>query len=298
MDRRPAVGRVNKLSILQPIILFFCTLSCSFQTAYGSLSASRQSVDLVHVVLIVDKRTVKAAFTVIHSVSLASADPSRLRFHALVLPSEGFDAKLVLKTAPQCMQGSSNLEVKEWFAPSAFPKDIISGKVFDTEHIYARFFLPEFFPEIDRYVYIDNDVVVNGDIADLYSTQIDEKLSIKRRKTAEEQLAQERLQSPRRSIDKRQKEQDASSNLPPLERAAVGFVIERANFYRSYISWHFNFEHPAVKKAMEVWNVSNMLYCKSNVRCDVMLWCHAYVYLLTIRVRIFFSMGASHWSMQ
>jgi lipopolysaccharide biosynthesis glycosyltransferase len=247
--------------LLQATSVLLILLSYLSETAYGSV---HHSTETVHVVLIIDKQSVKSAFTAIHSVSLASTDASRLRFHALVLPSDGFDAKSVLDAAPQCMQRSVNFEVKGWMAPSIYPKFAVSGKGFDNEHIYARFFIPDIFPEIDRYVYIDNDVIVNGDIIDLYSIQLDEILSVMHRREMEAQLMKERANALSRSLDRSRREPDDKGNLPSIQRAVVGFVVEKSYFYKNYVSAHFNLEHPVVKKAMRLLNVSAGF---ANMRC-------------------------------
>lgn len=40
--------------------------------------------------------------------------------------------------------------------------------------IYFRLFIPKMFPEFDKGIYIDSDVVVLGDLAELYDTELDE----------------------------------------------------------------------------------------------------------------------------
>lgn len=42
---------------------------------------------------------------------------------------------------------------------------------FEQDHIYARFYLPDIFP-IERFIYLDNDVFVTADLAELSDTPL------------------------------------------------------------------------------------------------------------------------------
>jgi hypothetical protein len=59
-----------------------------------------------------------------------------------------------------------NYETKVWVQPKTFPK--LRNDKFETSVIFARFYLPLIFKDVDRYIYIDNDIIVTADILELY----------------------------------------------------------------------------------------------------------------------------------
>jgi lipopolysaccharide biosynthesis glycosyltransferase len=94
--------------------------------------------------------------------------PSQFKFH-------------ILATNTSIIQVWTNLhaqvfphvtyDIKSWqdVRPPSFPH--LSNSSFDREHIFARFYLPYIF-DIDRFIYLDNDVIVNADLYDLYTTPL------------------------------------------------------------------------------------------------------------------------------
>ena len=51
-------------------------------------------------------------------------------------------------------------------------KDKLYTRDYYTKTTYFRLFIPDLYPQYDKVLYLDSDIVVLGDIAELYNTNI------------------------------------------------------------------------------------------------------------------------------
>lgn len=136
----------------------------------GEQNFTRSSGDAVHVCITSDKNTVGGMVTLMNSI--LSNTRSEVRFH-LVVDEESLDhVGLWLKSS---RLRNASYEIR------SFPSDLVKGKItvragrpeLASPLNYARYFLPELFPNLKgKIVFIDDDCVVQGDIAELYKTPI------------------------------------------------------------------------------------------------------------------------------
>lgn len=101
---------------------------------------------------------------------LANADPARrLEIHVLTLGlSEKNRERLLQITAGRA--GLTFVDMKEKIAPLA---DRLVLRDYYSSATYFRFFISELFPEYDKALYLDCDIVLTQDVAALYDTPID-----------------------------------------------------------------------------------------------------------------------------
>jgi len=111
----------------------------------------------------------------LHS-AVCHADPNR-RYRAIVL-HEGLsdeNARLLKKTETEYFQ----ISIQSMKANFEALDDRMSNRLrcdYFTLTIYFRLFIPELFPEYDKGIYVDSDVVLNQDLAKLFDVDIGDNL--------------------------------------------------------------------------------------------------------------------------
>ena len=119
----------------------------------------------------VDEKYAALCGVAIHSL-IAKCNPNR-RYRIVVLHDH-------VSHGSQCLimrMATDNVSIEFREMKRSF--EGITGRIGDclradyfTLTIYYRLFIPEMFPEYDKGVYIDSDVVLNADIAELYDTEM------------------------------------------------------------------------------------------------------------------------------
>ncbi|PSN18648.1 lipopolysaccharide biosynthesis protein [filamentous cyanobacterium CCP5] len=122
-----------------------------------------------------NKGIVVALLAAMNSVVKNTARPEAIRFNITVPADE-------VAFFEEQISGFFQQPVFEWrvrpFHPPQFLKDYVSGKfepMSDTRRVsrhmqYARMFLQEIFEDVTKVLYLDADVVVLGDVAELFDT--------------------------------------------------------------------------------------------------------------------------------
>ena len=248
------------------MILIIAVLFCRLVVSLDPLPMNN-----IDVVMIIDQKTMKGAITAVHSIVKSSGVANRLVFNFLVLDESAAEGVITEDTrgrvatsvssagttASLLQQWESNLSGclsgirsrnRQWRRPATYPHEAIQNKQFDSDYIYARFYIPFFFPELIRFVYVDNDIVFNGDIRELYQHPL---ISIAS-KLLQRQIPKTNIGRPGRRHSPGEERQLPVSVplLPPREDSAVGFVAEKASFYKDYIERGFNMSHPIVRSAL------------------------------------------------
>jgi lipopolysaccharide biosynthesis glycosyltransferase len=171
----------------------------------------------IEIVSIVDKSSILACLIKLYSITKSANDQSKLSFRILIM--DDLDINNVTQSFG-CFP-KVRTDIKYWSKPPSL--SFIYNIGFDTEVIYARLFLPHIF-NIDKYIYLDNDIIVNADLTSLYMTPLWNDIKI---------ITQTKKKHIRR-------------------KAIAGFVFDYNHVYKRYLKDHLNITHPLVKKAISL----------------------------------------------
>jgi lipopolysaccharide biosynthesis glycosyltransferase len=219
------MGKVIFLFLLLEILLWV-------HKCQGSRLPHGSHEDLINIISIVDISSIFYCFVKLHSIISSTSSKHLLKFYFLSLDDSNQTNLYIQQFFLNCSFYSYHLryEIVSWSTVPFSQQDLtLSG--FDTWTIYSRIYLPVIFP-VDKYLYLDNDIVVNGDILELYQT----KLMLKSPNT---------LLPPSKQISN--SFQITNSRTIPI----IGFVFEVNAAYGGYINSHFNHSHPFVRKVLE-----------------------------------------------
>jgi lipopolysaccharide biosynthesis glycosyltransferase len=61
-------------------------------------------------------------------------------------------------------------DIKTWKRPPSYPT--IRNVQFEIDAIFARFYIPIIWPDVKRYIYLDNDIIVTSDLMELFQTPL------------------------------------------------------------------------------------------------------------------------------
>ena len=264
-------------------------------TLIGFLSVSclcyARSLDYIDLVMIVDATSALAALTAIESIMMKSQADSRSRLRLNVVANNGSsinsnsdeDTESFIKDFVQSLAcffedtNSELLKVVPFRVDSLVPLDL-QVECSSKKHICARFYVPIIFPHLNRYIYLDNDVLVTCDIKELWVSgivplvQFEEHPSMPSRDDKSRQSHYHRIRDGtsmdgvqidksslqptfRHTVIQRPKEHDntksGSRQSRRLSRSTqilpvVSFVWEHHPVYTSYIKGNFNTSHPLV----------------------------------------------------
>lgn len=126
--------------------------------------------DTVHVCITSDKNNLMGTIALINSIDQNSKHP--VKYHLVVDKGSG---KHIRTWIEKSRLHDIMYEVKE------FPEEWVAGKIkvrggrqeLANPLNYARYYLPQLFPDLRRIVFIDDDCIVQGDIKELYDVQLD-----------------------------------------------------------------------------------------------------------------------------
>jgi lipopolysaccharide biosynthesis glycosyltransferase len=211
------------------------------------LNVNSVSTEFVEIVSIVDQFSLQPCMVKIHSIIESSKHKQDLRFNFLALTH---DTVGMLEKSLLCFN-KINYVIKAWTPSPTFPNVTSNG--FDTDVIYSRIYLPQIF-NVNKYIYIDNDIVVNADLWMLNQIPL-EPLAISK-------------YTPRR------KHPTASSHslkYSSSRKPVMGFVYDLNYVHRHYLHSHFNQTHPLVKQVMSH-NDPDLFFNGGVAVVDAFLW--------------------------
>eukprot|EP01041_Mallomonas_annulata_P004723 gene4723-9377_t len=200
------------------------------------------SQKVVDIVSILDHSSALSCLIKVHSIILSTSRPSLLKFRFLLMDTNQFDVSKWVELIKSCYPGTK-IEIKNWEVPPSFPK--LRLHRFETPVIYARFYIPHIFPDIEKYIYLDNDLVVNGDIIELYSSSMSIDRDLFR------PIPQYTIQSRNNRMDMKTSRNSINSKNEHKKQSIIAFTFERHPQYSLYISGHFNMKHPLVDRSMK-----------------------------------------------
>lgn len=130
---------------------------------------ARPSIDLV---LATDRMHFVGILPAVHSILSNTARPGDLSLHITV--GAGESSELVDSIRRWFPNPDWSYRVRE-FRPSPFleeyiraGKDLTYAAYSSSVMNFARFYLSEIYPDLEKYIYLDADVIVQGDIAELF----------------------------------------------------------------------------------------------------------------------------------
>lgn len=124
---------------------------------------------VIHVVYAFDEDSVAMAMVSAWSVINSSIDPSRLSFH-FMLVDQYWSNEFLVEVA-NSLNPLSSFEASTWEPlPSVIRRMKIRGRRKDLSAPanYARFYVSKVFPKLDRFIYLDNDVLAVRSIDELW----------------------------------------------------------------------------------------------------------------------------------
>jgi lipopolysaccharide biosynthesis glycosyltransferase len=198
----------------------------------------------IHIVSILDESSRISALIKIHSIVKSAFFVKQLEFHFLVFPSENFTVDVWKSDFQKCNNGVQ-FNVVEWKQPPLL--QVLKRNKFEIDIIFARFYLPHLFPEVPKFIYLDNDLVVNCDLNELMlNPLLIQEFAPPRSSKPTAKVAV--MQNPRHSKNPFRTTIQRIALAKYDRTAIVGFVVEQHSVYRAYIESHFNGTHPLVKK--------------------------------------------------
>eukprot|EP01033_Poteriospumella_lacustris_P004919 gene4919-3519_t len=162
----------------------------------------------------------------------------------------------------------------------------LRNQSFDQPHIFARFYLPHIFADLDSFIYLDNDVIVNTDITrftqhpmmtspgkvlESTAASASSSSSLSGGKFATTQTSGSSAIGGNRINQRR----DVAHDLPtksakdhtviyqPPAPATIGMVLEDHPIYRNYLANHFNQTHPLFLRAKQ--HLGNTTFLNAGV---------------------------------
>ena len=227
------------------LIIVTCILSCN---PYCADNAT------LSIVSIIDSTSWQMCLVKLHSIIESTNYLSRLKFKFLLFnfSISAWESKLNACFFDKKM----HVESKIWSSSLFLQKKLEHDHKFSKEHIFARFYLPKIFSDINtrRMLYLDNDMVVTTDVIDFLSTKM---IMVGRNY---------------KQLDNMQNIQLNDSAVDEEYQAPVSLVFEKAIFYQFYIEKHFDTNHTYVRQAIFL-HGGYKYFCNSGVVLyDTFLW--------------------------
>jgi lipopolysaccharide biosynthesis glycosyltransferase len=232
----------------------------------------------IHLVGIVDESSSLSALVQLYSVVQNLNHPEQFHAHYVIFPSRyipygkrsnahpGNDSQwnsslsqlvpskeqtfkeIFTKQLERCLPNIKT-RVVSWDPPVSM--QYLRNHSFEQQHIFARFYLPRIFPDLEYYIYLDNDAIVNCDLESIVHYPLIASQTV----TVSSGLFATSATATASDIDKlhgrnRHKAVPKStvSNVRP-HPAVIGMVTEDHPVYQTYLSNHFNQSHPLFLRA-------------------------------------------------
>jgi len=193
------------------------------------------SIAKLTLVSILNKDARDATLIKLHSV-VQSSDIANIHFGFVIFESENFTVSEWNAELELCFLGKTGNDRFSYsslrWEPNHLLIRLLTHKRFETELIFSRFYLPIIFPTAERILYLDNDIIVTANLAELLSTPM-----------------------------------IGTSGKP----APAGFVFEKSIFNEFYMRQHLNFNHSLVQQASAHRGGKVFLNC-GVILFDAILW--------------------------
>lgn len=126
-------------------------------------------VNIVHLVLTVDRHHLVGCATTIRSVMEHARPDASLRFHLSV---DGVKESDRARLRDSLRADGRDIEVRFWEFPVGRVRHLIRSRIV-SHATYARLFLDDILPaDLDRCIYLDSDLLVTRDVVELWETPL------------------------------------------------------------------------------------------------------------------------------
>jgi lipopolysaccharide biosynthesis glycosyltransferase len=207
------------------------------------------AVAKLSIVSIVNPVSIHASLIKLHSIVESAADNLHfLDFKHLLfdgLSKQTWDTLFCDCFCERLTLAGATYESIQWASRPILKELVIKegSHKFNTERLFARFYLPYIFKDSGRMLYIDNDAVVTADLSSFlsFSMYVEDKEKDSGSSPSRSNTVNSRTNRSSRS----------SASGSKYVRAAVGLVYEKAIFNKFYMDVHFHRTHPLVLAAKE-----------------------------------------------
>jgi len=137
----------------------------------GHSQAKADASPTIHVALTATESHLVGVVAVINSTVRAAQEPGRLRFH-VIYPAAEVASWGRLSTLLAGTLGYGQLALVPWVGKGGKVYDSSRAADLSQPNLFARFHFTDVLPQVDRVVYLDVDLVVLGDIAELWAVSL------------------------------------------------------------------------------------------------------------------------------
>lgn len=252
-------------------------------------------------VSIIDSSSALSCLTKLFSIVKSSANPKDLFFHFLVMPTVTPFSMSKWSHSLHCFVPEVQTETKLWNSSSFPALKVLRNTQFEKDVIFARIYLPTIFNDVDRFLYLDNDIVVTCDVQEVVNTAllsvlvqaVDQTSSLMSSSnsnsasalpstkgklpahTHHSKPAHTRSESAQLVAQGQLRPGDVIHHRRRLlvrrRYAPLGFVFETHPQYKEYIRSNLNISHPLVSSAVAIHGETNFLN-GGVILFDAALW--------------------------
>jgi lipopolysaccharide biosynthesis glycosyltransferase len=238
----------------------------------------------INIVSLLDDSSVYSTLVKVFSIVKSTNEPKQLRFYFLLFENAGsrrnsssLQAKDFNKVFPLVFP-TIFYEIKQW-KDFSFPlSSYLKKEKFETEIIFARFYLPKIYSILDKFIYLDNDLIVTCDLRELMDDPMTSRQpellsanpqkkpevdpvdrgrslipsdgglgspkSSRKRNSGTNSFNQKNDRFSGRLLSRTQPRVEGLASSLSVSSAAFAMVFDMALFYSFYLSAHFNQTHP------------------------------------------------------
>jgi lipopolysaccharide biosynthesis glycosyltransferase len=243
-------------------LIILIALSCFIHFSH------QQSV--IPIVSIVDDTSILSYFLKLFTISKTLTGSDRLESYVVVVnTTSALNTSNILSSTIQTCLSKIQITIKIWTPPPLF--QLLRKSRFEQVHIFARFYFPIIFPNLSKFIYLDNDVLVTINLSHLlnYPLKISRSLPNAPRMTATLSSSRHSSSTSRNHhsqvVSKLTNEQlpekiirsannNNNNNVRIGQSAMIGMVIEDHPIYQHYLQDHFNTSHSLVQQALNAFS--------------------------------------------
>ena len=122
------------------------------------------------IVSVLDSSSAQSCILKLHSILKSAHYPKNLLFKFVIIDDSKANGLSITtwNNMVAFLFPGIDLETKMWNSSSLPISGALRGDHFEKDVIFVRFYLAEIFPDLQKFVYLDNDIIVTMDISDMY----------------------------------------------------------------------------------------------------------------------------------